>query len=140
MSLGVHVLVDLCRRAASQLGPDFDVEVTELHHRLKVDAPSGTAVRLVEALREGRVPSPSVVYGRSGRPGARPPGEIAVHALRGGDVIGDHTVHFLGSGERIELTHRATDRDVFARGALRAAAFVAGKPAGRYGMPDLIGA
>jgi 4-hydroxy-tetrahydrodipicolinate reductase len=139
MSLGVHVLVDLVRRASSQLGPDFDLEVTELHHHLKVDAPSGTAVRLVEALREARAPS-AVVYGRHGRPGARPAGEIAVHALRGGDVIGDHTVHFLGSGERLELTHRATDRDVFAHGALRAAAFVVGRPAGRYGMSDLIGA
>jgi 4-hydroxy-tetrahydrodipicolinate reductase len=139
MSLGVHVLVDLVRRAAVQLGPDFDAEVCELHHRLKVDAPSGTANRLVEALRDARGAPSALVYGRQGRPGARPPGEIAVHALRGGDVIGDHTVHLLGPGERVELTHRATDRDVFARGALRAAAFVATKPAGRYGMADLIG-
>jgi len=140
MSLGVHVLVDLVRRAASQLGADFDVEVCELHHRLKVDAPSGTATRLVEALREARSPQARVIHGRQGRPGARPLDEIAVHALRGGDVIGDHTVHFLGSGERVEITHRATDRDVFARGALRAAAFVAGKPAGRYRMSDLLDA
>jgi 4-hydroxy-tetrahydrodipicolinate reductase len=140
MSLGVHVLLDLVRRAASRLGPDFDIEVGEVHHRLKVDAPSGTAVRLVQALREVRGDSASVVHGRQGRPGPRPPGEIAVHAFRGGDVIGDHTVHFLGLGERIEITHRSTDRDVFARGALRAAAFLAGKPAGRYGMSDLVGA
>jgi 4-hydroxy-tetrahydrodipicolinate reductase len=140
MSFGVHVLVDLVRRAASQLGADFDAEVCEVHHRLKVDAPSGTATRLVETLKEARGASSTVVHGRQGRPGARPRGEIAVHALRGGDVIGDHTVHFMGSGERIELTHRATDRDVFAQGALRAAAFVAGKPAGRYRMRDVIGA
>jgi 4-hydroxy-tetrahydrodipicolinate reductase len=140
MSFGLHVLVDLVRRAAVQLGSDFDAEVCEVHHRRKVDAPSGTAIRLVDTLREARGASATVVHGRQGRPGARPAGEIAVHALRGGDVIGDHTVHFMGSGERIELTHRATDRDVFAHGALRAAAFVVGKPAGRYGMRDIIGA
>jgi 4-hydroxy-tetrahydrodipicolinate reductase len=139
MSFGLHVLVDLVRRAAVELGPDFDAEVSEVHHRLKVDAPSGTATRLVETLREARGASATVVHGRQGRPGARPAGEIAVHALRGGDVIGDHTVFFLGSGERIELTHRATDRDVFAHGALRAASFVLGKPAGRYGMRDILG-
>jgi 4-hydroxy-tetrahydrodipicolinate reductase len=138
MSLGVHVLVDLVRRAASQLGTDFDAEVFETHHRHKVDAPSGTANRLVEALRDAKGRGVSVVHGRQGRPGSRPSSEIAVHALRGGDVIGDHTVHLMGPGERLELTHRATDRDVFARGALRAAAFVAGKPPGRYGMADLI--
>ncbi len=139
MSLGVHVLADLVRRAAAQLGETFDIEVTEAHHRKKVDAPSGTAIRLVEAVCEGRGGLPQVVYGRHGRPGPRSPAEVAVHAIRGGDVIGDHTVHFLGDGERIEVTHRATDREIFARGALRAAAFVAGKPAGRYGMRDLVG-
>ncbi len=139
MSFGVHVLVDLVRGAARQLGPDFDAEVCDVHHRSKVDAPSGTAARLVETLREARGVDGSLVYGRKGRSGVRPAGEIAVHALRGGDVVGDHTVHFLGSGERLELTHRATDRDVFARGALRAAAFLVGKPAGRYTMLDVIG-
>lgn len=139
MSFGVHVLGEIVRRAAMQLGGTFDVEVTEVHHRKKTDAPSGTAIRLVEAVREGQEAPRQVVFGRYGRPGPRPPGEIAVHAIRGGDVIGDHTVHFLGDGERIEVTHRATDRDLFARGALRAAAFVAGKPAGRYGMRDLVG-
>lgn len=138
MSFGVHVLADLVRRAAAQLGETFDVEVTEVHHRKKVDAPSGTALRLVESACEGRGGSPHVVFGRHGRPGPRFPAEVAVHAIRGGDVIGDHTVHFLGDGERIEITHRATDRDLFAHGALRAAAFVAGKPAGRYGMRDLV--
>ncbi len=138
MSFGVHLLADLVRRAAAQLGQTFDVEVTETHHRKKVDAPSGTAIRLVEAVREGQALSPKIVYGRHGRPGPRPSEEVGVHAIRGGDVIGDHTVHFLGDGERIEVTHRATDRDLFARGALRAAVFVAGKSAGRYGMRDLV--
>ena len=140
MSLGVHVLADLVSRAALQLGPDFDAEVSEVHHSAKVDAPSGTANRLLGALLEARGGQPAtVVHGRKGRTGPRPCGEIAVHALRGGDVIGDHTVHFLGTGERLELTHRATNRDVFVHGALRAAAFVVGKPPGRYGMLDLVG-
>ena len=138
MSFGVHVLADLVRRTAAQLGETFDIEVTETHHRKKIDAPSGTALRLVEAACEGKGGSPEVVYGRHGRPGPRKAAEVAVHAIRGGDVIGDHTVHFLGDGERIEVTHRATDRDLFARGALRAAVFVAGKPSGRYGMRDLV--
>jgi 4-hydroxy-tetrahydrodipicolinate reductase len=139
MSFGVHVLVGLVKRAAAELGADFDVEVSETHHRLKVDAPSGTAGRLLNALQETKGGETHVIYGRQGRPGARSRGEIAVHALRGGDVIGDHTVHFFGAGERLELTHRATDRDLFVRGALRAAAFVAGKAPGRYWMSDLAG-
>src|SRR5262249_34316772 len=112
-------------------------EIVEAHHRAKVDAPSGTAERLRRAVaeaREGLVP----VHGREGNAGPRKPNEIAVMALRGGDVIGDHTVHFLGQGERLELTHRATSRDLFARGALQAARFVAGKPPGRYAMADVI--
>ncbi len=137
-SLGVHVLVSLVRSAARQLGGDFDAEVIEAHHRLKVDAPSGTAARIVEALKEGAAESARVVHGRTGRPGPRPAGEIGVHSVRGGDVVGEHTVHFFGPGERIELTHRASDRDVFARGALRAASFIAGKPPGRYGISDLL--
>jgi 4-hydroxy-tetrahydrodipicolinate reductase len=139
MSFGVHVLVDLVKRAAMELGADFDAEVSETHHRLKADAPSGTAGRLLDVLREAKGGETRIVHGRHGRPGPRPPDEIAVHALRGGDVIGDHTVHFFGPGERLELTHRATDRDLFVRGALRAAAFVAGKPPGRYRMSDLVG-
>jgi 4-hydroxy-tetrahydrodipicolinate reductase len=138
MSFGVHVLADLVRRAATQLGEAFDIEVTETHHRRKIDAPSGTALRLVEAAREGKGGSPAVIFGRHGFPGQRPSAEVAAHAIRGGDVIGDHTVHFLGDGERIEITHRATDRELFARGALRAAAFVANKPPGRYSMLDLV--
>jgi 4-hydroxy-tetrahydrodipicolinate reductase len=138
MSFGVHVLVELVKRAAMDLGADFDVEVSETHHRMKADAPSGTAGRLVSALLEARGPDARVVHGRHGRPGPRASGEIAVHALRGGDVIGDHTVHFLGAGERLELTHRATDRDLFVRGALRAASFVAGKAPGRYRIADVV--
>jgi 4-hydroxy-tetrahydrodipicolinate reductase len=138
MSFGVHVLVELVRRAALQLGADFDVEISETHHRMKADAPSGTAGRLLAAVQEAKGAQSRGVHGRNGRPGPRPADEIAVHALRGGDVIGDHTVHFLGAGERLEFTHRATDRDLFVRGALRAAAAVAGKPPGRYGMSDLL--
>jgi 4-hydroxy-tetrahydrodipicolinate reductase len=134
MSLGVQVLAELSRQAARML-PGFDVEIVEAHHRLKADAPSGTAKSLLEAVqsvREGRA-----VTGREGRPGARMDDEIGVFALRGGDVIGDHTVHFLGPGERLELTHRATNRDLFARGALRAARVLASKPKGRYTMADV---
>jgi 4-hydroxy-tetrahydrodipicolinate reductase len=136
-SVGVQVLAELVKLAAEKLGLSFDVEIVEAHHRAKIDAPSGTAERLrkaVEEAREGLRP----VYGREGNAGPRKAEEIAVLAMRGGDVIGDHSVHFLGQGERIELTHRATSRDLFARGALRAARFVAGKPAGRYAMEDVI--
>jgi 4-hydroxy-tetrahydrodipicolinate reductase len=141
MSLGIHVLAGLVKQAALQLGPDFDLELTEVHHRMKVDAPSGTATRLVAALLEAKgEKAESVIYGRHGLPGARPEKEIAVHALRGGDVVGDHSVHFLGRGERLELTHRATNRDVFVHGALKAALFVMGKAPGRYGMADLMAA
>jgi 4-hydroxy-tetrahydrodipicolinate reductase len=118
------------------LGTTVDVEITETHHAMKADAPSGTAKRLVEiatATREG-----PVVHGRSGKPGARSRGEIGVHALRGGDVIGDHVIHLLGSGERLELTHRATSRDVFAHGALRAATWIDGKPPGRYSLRQVV--
>jgi len=137
MSLGVHVLAHLVKQAVASLGPDFDVEVAEIHHRLKADAPSGTAGRLVDAVKEARGES-SAVFGRSGLLGRRPQAEIGVFALRGGDVVGDHSVYLLGAGERLELTHRATNRDVFVYGALRAAAFLVGKPPGRYGMADLV--
>jgi 4-hydroxy-tetrahydrodipicolinate reductase len=136
-SAGVQVLAELVREAVARLGPGYDIEVVEVHHRRKVDAPSGTALRLVEAAREGRQ-GLTVVAGREGTPGARKAEEIGVLAVRGGDVIGDHTVHLLGDGERIELTHRATSRDLFARGALRAARFLLGKAPGRYTMRDVI--
>jgi 4-hydroxy-tetrahydrodipicolinate reductase len=138
MSIGVHVLGELVRKATEQLGDDFDIEIVETHHRLKVDAPSGTALRLAELARSARAGVPTLTHGRAGRPGARPRDEIGMHAIRGGDVIGDHTVSFFGDGERIELTHRASSRDLFARGALRAAAFVAGKPAGRYELSEVV--
>lgn len=137
-SVGILVLARLAALAARQLGPGFDVEIVETHHRAKVDAPSGTAARLADAVREVHAEL-DPVYGREGDAGPRRAGEIGVFAVRGGDVIGDHTVHLLGPGERIELTHRATSRDLFARGALRAAQHLRGKPPGRYSMADVIG-
>ncbi len=137
MSVGVHVLAELVGEAVRRLGPSFDIEIVETHHGLKADAPSGTALRLAEAARNARRGS-ELVYGRHGRPGARPPSEIGVHAVRGGDVIGDHEVHLLGKGERVELTHKATSRDVFAHGALRAACYVATRQAGRYALQDVL--
>ena len=138
-SVGVNLLFALTRRAARTLN-DFDVEVLEMHHRLKKDAPSGTAARLLEIIREERQVGPEVLrHGREGMVGPRSPSEIGVHALRGGDVVGDHTVMFAGTGERLELTHRAGDRVIFARGALRAALWVAGQEAGLYDMQDVLG-
>jgi len=139
MSLGVQILADLVEQAVRRLGVAFDVEILETHHGKKIDAPSGTAKRLVEAVRTGLDGSMPTVHGREGEPGARKKGEIGVHAIRGGDVIGDHTVMLLGQGERIELTHRATSRDLFAHGALRAARFLLGKAPGRYSIKDLLG-
>ena len=136
-SLGVQVLADLVAEAVRRLGPRFDVEIVEAHHRGKVDSPSGTAVRLAEAARTARSDARTVT-GREGNVGPRRDEEIAVLAVRGGDVIGDHTVHLLGPGERIELTHRATSRDLFARGALHAARFLVGKPPRRYSMADVL--
>jgi len=138
MSLGVQVLSELVEQAVRRLGPGFDVELTEIHHRRKVDSPSGTAKRLAEAARAAR-PELRDVHGRSGDVGPRPPEEMAVYGLRGGDVIGDHTVFLFGQGERLELTHRASNRELFAHGALRAAQFLAGKPAKRYTIADVLG-
>lgn len=137
MSVGVHVLADLVKRAIAMLGPGFDVEIVESHHRLKTDAPSGTAKRLFEAVKEARSSS-RALSGREGIVGKRTDDEVAILALRGGDVVGDHTVHLLGAGERIELTHRATSRDLFARGALRAAIALHKKSPGRYTMADIV--
>lgn len=137
MSVGVNVLVSLVSEAARMLGPDFDLEVIESHHRRKKDAPSGTAMRLVEALLAAREGS-SAVFERYGMIGERPDNAIGVQTIRGGDVVGEHTVFYLGDGERVELTHRATDRGIFARGALRAARWVVGQPAGRYTMNDVL--
>jgi 4-hydroxy-tetrahydrodipicolinate reductase len=138
MSLGIEVLSDLVTRAVKRLGTSFDVEIAEVHHRRKVDAPSGTARRLAEAARAGRGELEER-HARSGDVGPRATSELGVVALRGGDVVGDHTVFLLGNGERVELTHRATNRDLFAEGALRAARFVCGKPAGRYSLSDVLG-
>jgi 4-hydroxy-tetrahydrodipicolinate reductase len=138
MSLGVQVLAELVEQAVRRLGLGFDVEITEIHHRKKVDSPSGTAKRLAEAARQAR-PSLHEVHGRSGDVGARTDEEMAVYGLRGGDVVGDHTVYLFGQGERLELTHRASNRDLFAHGALAAARFVAGKPPKRYTIADVLG-
>jgi 4-hydroxy-tetrahydrodipicolinate reductase len=139
-STGVAVLYHLAEQAARLL-PEFDLEIVEMHHRHKVDAPSGTALGLAEAAARGRDwdARKQSVYGREGRPGARPQREIGVMTLRGGDVIGDHTLVMAGDGERLELSHKATSRVLFARGALRAARWLVGKPAGRYGMSDVLG-
>jgi 4-hydroxy-tetrahydrodipicolinate reductase len=136
MSVGVLVLGELVRSALAMLGEGFDVEIVETHHRLKVDAPSGTAKRLAEIAHEAR--KGASVTGREGKPGKRTNDEVGVLAVRGGDVIGDHVVHLLGQGERLELVHRATSRDVFAHGALRAAKWIAKKPAGRYALADIL--
>jgi 4-hydroxy-tetrahydrodipicolinate reductase len=139
-SVGINVLRAVVAEAARALGPAYDIEIVETHHRAKRDAPSGTALTLAEsvAAATGRQLETAARYARHGDVGPRTPGEIGLQAVRGGDVIGDHTVHLLGQGERIELTHRATNRDLFARGALRAARFLHGKPAGRYTMADVL--
>ncbi len=139
-SVGVNLLFALTRRAAAVLGADYDAELIEMHHRFKKDAPSGTAARLLEIiLEERKLNAGALRHGRSGITGERQPAEVGVHALRGGDVVGDHTVIFAALGERVELTHKASDRGIFARGALRAARWVVGQPAGVYDMQDVLG-
>jgi len=140
-STGVNVLFWLTRKAAEILGPGFDLEVVEMHHRLKRDAPSGTAKTLAEILAAVRKQQLDRVarYGRLGIVGERTPEEIGVHSLRGGDVVGDHTVIFAGVGERVELTHKASSRETFANGALRAAAWVVQQQPGLYDMQDVLG-
>ena len=141
MSLGVNLMYQVARLMAASLGPDFDVEIVETHHRLKKDAPSGTALRLHEVLAAARRldPKESLVSGREGLVGARPDDKIGVLAVRGGDVVGDHTVMFLGTGERLELTHRATSRDTFAAGAVRSAVWIFDKRPGLYSLADVLG-
>lgn len=140
-SVGVNTLFWLTRKASEILGPSFDLEVIEMHHRLKKDAPSGTAKRLAEILAEARALdyAKDARHGRHGIVGERTDGEIGVHAIRGGDVVGDHTVIFAANGERVELTHKASSRETFAHGALRAALWAAGQPAGLYDMQDVLG-
>jgi 4-hydroxy-tetrahydrodipicolinate reductase len=139
-SVGVNALFWLTRRAAEMLGEDFDLEITEMHHRLKKDAPSGTAKKLAEILCEARKLdyAKNVRHGREGLIGERPAKEIGVHSIRGGDVVGDHTVTFAGAGERLELTHKAASRETFALGALRAARWIVGKPPGLYSMENVL--
>jgi len=141
MSVGVNVLLKLVTEAAATLGPGFDIEVVETHHRAKRDAPSGTALRLGEAAAEGlgRTFAAVARFERHGDVGPRTDSEIGMQTLRGGDVVGDHTVYFLGQGERIEITHRASSRDTFAHGAVRAALWLAGKRPGLYDMRDVLG-
>ena len=138
-SLGVNLLLALVGRAAAVLGPEYDVEITEMHHRHKKDAPSGTALMLAKAAAAGRGASGEFLYGRHGDTGERPVGEIAIHALRGGSVVGDHTVMFAGELERVEFTHKAQDRAAFAAGALKALVWAKGKAPGIYTMQDVLG-
>lgn len=140
-SVGVNTLFWLTRKAAEILGSGFDLEVVEMHHRLKKDSPSGTARRLAEILAEARKLEYETAarHGREGLIGERTENEIGVHAIRGGDVVGDHTVIFAANGERVELTHKASSRETFARGALRAAKWAASRPPGLYDMQDVLG-
>ena len=140
MSVGVNLLYKLVKEAAKVLDPSYNVEIVEMHHNQKKDAPSGTAARLAEVVCEGRNwdPEKVLVYGREGVIGARPESEIGMHSLRGGDVVGDHTVVFASNGERVELTHKASNRDNFARGALKAAEFLTGAKPGLYDMQDVL--
>jgi len=141
MSVGVNLLYKLVAEATRTLGEAYDVEIVEMHHNQKKDAPSGTAARLAEVVCETRNWDPAEVlkYGRSGVIGERPRREIGMHSLRGGDVVGDHTVVFSVAGERVELTHKASSRDTFARGALRAAQFLMDAAPGYYDMQDVLG-
>lgn len=136
-SVGVNVLLELAETAARRLGESFEVEISEIHHRHKRDAPSGTALALRDAVARGRG-RVETVLGRRGTTGERANDEVGIAALRGGDVSGEHTVYFFGGAERVELSHRATSREIFARGAIRAAIWVVGRPAGRYDMRDVI--
>lgn len=140
MSLGATLLLQLARTAAAVLGDEFDSEITDTHHSGKNDSPSGTALALGEAVAEGRgvILGERAVFARHGQNGARQPGSIGFTSVRGGDIVGDHTLMFAGPAERLELTHRAQSRAAFARGALAAARWIAGKPAGLYNMADVL--
>lgn len=139
-STGVNVCLNLLQKAAETLGDDYDVEVYEAHHRHKVDAPSGTALAMGQSVADGlsRDLRSVAVYGREGQTGARDRETIGFATVRGGDVVGDHTVMFLGEGERVEITHKASSRMSFARGAVRAAVWLSSKPAGLYDMRDVL--
>lgn len=141
MSVGVNLLLKLVELTSEALDESYDIEIVEAHHRMKKDSPSGTALKLLEvaAKARGRSLKKDVVYGREGEIGARPRGQIGVMTVRGGDVVGDHTVYYLGDGERIELTHKASSRGAFAQGALKAAKFVADKKPALYNMRQVLG-
>ncbi len=141
MSIGVNVMFDVAKRLAELLGDEFDIEIIEAHHRHKADSPSGTALRLGEVVAEalGRDFKEVGRFERYGRIGERKKEEIGIQTIRGGDIVGEHTVIFCGLGERIELTHRATNRDNFARGSIHALKWVVGKPPGIYAMKDVLG-
>ncbi len=138
MSVGVNLLFQLVDQAARLLGPSYHAEVVEAHHRHKKDAPSGTAARLVEIL-QAALDAPDARHGREGMVGERPDAEVGVHAVRGGDVVGEHTVMLLGQGERVELVHRASSRQTFAQGALRALRWASTRDPGLYDMQDVLG-
>ncbi len=140
-SVGINLMFSLCGQVARALGEDYDIEVIEMHHNQKADAPSGTAERLGELLADARELSyaDDTVHGRQGQVGKRRQGEIGMHAVRGGDVVGDHTIIFATGGERVELTHKATSRDTFVKGALRAAKFLAAADPGDYDMRQVLG-
>jgi 4-hydroxy-tetrahydrodipicolinate reductase len=141
MSLGINILLHVVEETARRLGPDWDIEILEMHHRGKVDAPSGTALALGRAAAAGRATTLEAVEqrGRDGITGPRGVGAIGFAAMRGGDAVGDHHVIFAGAGERLELGHRTTSRAVFAKGAVRAALWVIGRPPGLYGLDDVLG-
>jgi len=139
-SVGVNLLNYLTKIASKILDNEYDIEITEMHHKHKKDAPSGTAEKLIKICQESRnIPDENLKFGRFGITGERSQNEIGVHSLRGGSVVGDHTVIFASDGERLELTHKASDRQIFACGALRAAKFVVGKTPAVYGMEDVLG-
>lgn len=141
MSLGVNLLLKVLHDVAGALGDDYDVEIVEAHHRLKKDAPSGTALKMAQVIADalGRNLDEAAVYARKGIIGQRTKKEIGIQTVRAGDIVGEHTVLFGGLGERIEIIHKASSRDTFARGALRAALWLSGKPAGLYDMQDVLG-
>jgi 4-hydroxy-tetrahydrodipicolinate reductase len=141
MSVGVNVMLRLVELGSRALGPDYDIEVFEMHHRRKIDAPSGTALKLGEVAAAARKTTlaETAVHGRHGNTGERSAGTIGFSVARGGDIVGDHTVFFAGTGERVEITHRSTSRSTYAQGAMRAARFLAGKPPGLYDMQDVLG-
>ena len=138
MSLGINVMEQLTAIAAKALGESYDIEIVEKHHRMKSDSPSGTALMLYEAAKSSAKTAAKPVFGRYGRTEKRECGDIGLHALRGGSVTGEHEVGFYGDGEQVILTHRAENRTLFAQGAIRAARFLAGKPAGLYSMRDVV--